>query len=96
MYAATKYGVRALMEGLRQELSARGSAVRATMVSPGFVETEFYNAYYHDKPRERESAFEEMKALRAEDVSDAIHYAFSAAPHVGINDILMRPLDQAS
>ena len=96
MYAATKHGVRALMEGIRQDLAHRNSDVRVSMVSPGFVETEFYNAYYHDKPEERANAFTTMKALQSEDVAEAISYTWSAPPHVGINDILMRPLQQTS
>src|SRR5215470_12793271 len=43
--AATKFAVRALTEGLRQELRARDSAIRVAAVSPGYVETEFAQVF---------------------------------------------------
>ena len=45
MYAATKFAVRALTEGLRQELRARQSPIRVSAVSPGHVETEFAEVF---------------------------------------------------
>jgi NADP-dependent 3-hydroxy acid dehydrogenase YdfG len=95
MYAATKYAVKAITEGLRQELCAAKSKIRVTSISPGFVETEFYNSYYHEmKDSDKEAVFDEMQALKSKDVVDAMIYALQAESHVGINDILMRPLEQ--
>ena len=45
---------------------------------------------------EKALIFDDLKALQAGDVVDAIIYSLSAPTHVGINDILMRPLDQLS
>ena len=45
MYAATKFAVRALTEGLRQELRARKSPIRVTAISPGHVHTEFADVF---------------------------------------------------
>lgn len=97
VYAATKYAVRALTEGLRQELCAKKSGIRVTAISPGFVETEFYNSYYHKlDDADKKTVFDDVVALQASDVVDAIVYSLNTASHVGINDILMRPLEQMS
>jgi NADP-dependent 3-hydroxy acid dehydrogenase YdfG len=97
VYAATKYAVRALTEGLRQELCAKKSGIRVTAISPGFVETEFYNSYYHNlDDTDKAAVFDDLIALQTSDVVDAIIYSLNTPNHVGINDILMRPLEQMS
>jgi 17beta-estradiol 17-dehydrogenase / 3beta-hydroxysteroid 3-dehydrogenase len=97
VYAASKHAVKALTEGARQELTSRGSAVRITAISPGFVETEFYDQYYQDfDEKAKKALFTQMKPLQAEDVVDALMYAISTPEHVGVNDILLRPLEQMS
>lgn len=97
MYAATKFAVRALAEGLRQELSAKKSKVRITAISPGWVETEFATHYYHHLPEKKANeVYDELKALQPIDIASAIIHALNAPEHVGINDILMRPIEQFS
>jgi NADP-dependent 3-hydroxy acid dehydrogenase YdfG len=97
MYAATKFAVRALAEGLRQELSAKKSKVRITAISPGWVETEFATHYYHHLPEKKANeVYDELKALQPIDIVSAIIHALNAPEHVGINDILMRPIEQFS
>lgn len=95
MYAATKFAVRALTEGLRQELRARGSAARVSLVSPGYVETEFADVFAG-----RDGATEALKArlghemLRVADVARAILWVVTQPPHVEVHDVLVRPTPQ--
>jgi clavulanate-9-aldehyde reductase len=93
-YNATKWGVGAFSEALRQEMSPKG--VRVTVIEPGYVDTELAEHITHEPTRratrERMSA---MRPLRADDVAGAILWALSQPPHVSVNEILIRPTDQA-
>jgi NADP-dependent 3-hydroxy acid dehydrogenase YdfG len=80
VYGATKWAVTAMAEAARQEL--HGSGVRVTLVSPGTVETPFY-----DEPVGGEQ-------LTAGDVARAGLFAMDQPPHVDVNEILIRPTVQ--
>lgn len=93
VYSATKFGVRALTEALRQELRDAKSPIRVTSISPGFVETEFAQVYHGSEEAGRRT-YSRFKVLEAQDVAGAVTYALSQPPHVEVHDILMRPRDQ--
>lgn len=93
-YAATKYAVRALTEGLRQELREAGSDIRVCAISPGMVETEFA-AVMHG-PDAVAEAYGRFPCLQPEDIADAVIYALDRPPHAQIHDILMRPTRQVT
>lgn len=95
MYAATKHAVRALTEGLRQELREAGSPVRVTSISPGFVETEFAEVYHGSAEKARET-YGRYRVLDAADVAQAVRYALSCPEHVQLHDVLLRPTEQAT
>lgn len=95
MYSATKYAVRSLTEGLRQELREANSKVRVSAISPGFVETEFAGVYWADQAKAKET-YSRFRVLDAVDVADALEYLLAAPPHVQVHDILMRPTEQRS
>ena len=95
MYSASKFAVRALTEGLRQELRACQSPIRITAVSPGFVETEFAEVFHGDAAAS-ERTYGRFKCLEADDVAQAVLYAVSQPAHCQVHDILMRPTAQPS
>ena len=93
VYAATKFGVNAFSESLRQEHSADG--VRVVVVEPGFTATEL--ASHITNPAMQAAArnlSNSMRTLHAEDVANAVIYAISQPEHVSLNEILLRPTDQ--
>ncbi|KAB7500687.1 Dehydrogenase/reductase SDR family member 11 [Armadillidium nasatum] len=94
-YCGTKFALMAVSEGLRQEMRELKSHIRISIISPGAVETEFAPRMFNDpgKGRQFYSAF---KCLQAEDVARSVLHIISAPAHVEINDILMRPTEQAS
>ena len=92
VYNATKFGVGAFSESLRQEVTARH--VRVTVVEPGLVATELVG---HNRPEVQQTireAFGAMEPLRAADIADAVVYAVTRPRHVALNEILVRPTMQ--
>jgi NADP-dependent 3-hydroxy acid dehydrogenase YdfG len=94
VYNATKWGVGAFSESLRQE--AVNYNVRVTIVEPGFVDTELQA--HNELPmvvEVLEKNREEIgKVLEADDIANAIVYAVTQPEHVSINEVLVRPTKQ--
>jgi len=91
-YAATKFAVTALNEGLHQELRAIESHIRTTAISPGRVDTEFHERAFGQKAEN--TIVGSIEPLVANDIADCVMYALSAPPHVQVKDILIRPTEQ--
>jgi len=92
VYNATKHGVGAFSEALRQEVARRH--VRVSLVEPGAVATELQG---HNRPEVKEQIekrFEDMDILEAEDIADAIAYVVTRPRHVAVNEVLVRPTEQ--
>jgi NADP-dependent 3-hydroxy acid dehydrogenase YdfG len=93
VYAATKFGVNAFSEALRQEVTTQG--VRVVLVEPGMVDTELTS--HLTDPGMRALArdlMDSMRTLRPEDIAEAVLYAISQPDYVAVNEILLRPTDQ--
>lgn len=82
MYAATKYGARAMHEVLRME--TRGSGVRATLVSPAPTDTAIWDPYDPDNDAGLPSR---SQMLRPEAVADAVLWAVSRPAEVNIDEL---------
>lgn len=94
VYCATKHAVDAVTRGLRMDLL--GTGVRVSTVDPGLVETEF-SVVRFDGDRERaDRVYAGMTPLTPEDVADAVLWCATRPPHVNIDQIILKPLDQAS
>jgi NADP-dependent 3-hydroxy acid dehydrogenase YdfG len=92
VYNATKHGVGAFSESLRQEVTGRH--VRVSLVEPGAVSTELAG---HNRPEVLETLrdrFANMERLEAQDIADAIAYVVTRPRHVAVNEILVRPTEQ--
>ncbi|MGB3612761.1 MAG: SDR family NAD(P)-dependent oxidoreductase [Elainellaceae cyanobacterium] len=92
-YAATKFAVRALTEGLRQELRQAERNIRVSSISPGFVETEF--AAQMDGEEKAKEIYGRFPVLQPEDIANAVWYLISQPEHVQIHDVLVRPTQQS-
>jgi NADP-dependent 3-hydroxy acid dehydrogenase YdfG len=92
VYNATKHAVGAFSEALRQEVTGRH--LRVTLIEPGAVNTELAT---HNRPEIREvigKRFAEIERLEAPEIADAIAYTVTRAPHVAVNEVLIRPTEQ--
>jgi NADP-dependent 3-hydroxy acid dehydrogenase YdfG len=92
VYAATKHAVRALSEGLRQEVKPYG--IRTTVISPGAVATELPNTVSDPAVAERINQMYEEIAIPADSFARAVAFALSQPEDVDINEILFRPTRQ--
>jgi NADP-dependent 3-hydroxy acid dehydrogenase YdfG len=92
VYNATKWGVNAFSEALRQEVTGRH--VRVGLIEPGAVETELAG---HNRPEIQtniRAQFGDMTWLKPEHISRAILYMVSQPRDVAVNEILVRPTEQ--
>jgi len=92
VYAATKHAVRALSEGLRQEVKPYN--IRTTVISPGAVATELPNSVTEPDVAENIHKFYEAFAIPADSFARAVAFAMSQPEDVDVNEILFRPTRQ--
>lgn len=93
-YNAAKHAQRAMLRVLR--LEHLGEPVRFTEVAPGMVETEFSLVRFGGDEEAARRVYEGMEPLRAEDVAECIRWALAQPPHVNVDEIVVRPRDQAT
>lgn len=92
-YNASKFGVTAFSESLREEVV--DSDVRVTSIEPGIVDTELPEHIPDEEQKEMiEGMAEEIEPLQPEDIARAIRYAVTQPSHVDVNELLIRPTRQ--
>lgn len=92
VYCGTKFAVRAIMEGLRQE--QRENNIKSTIISPGAVLTELYTTI-NDK--EVSAALHQAQSewgLVAEDIAQAVAYVIDTPDRVSVSDMIIHPTAQ--
>ncbi len=87
VYCATKYAVRAISEGLRQEV---GGDIRVTLVSPGVTESELAESISDDSARSAMDDFRRI-AIPADAIARAIAYAIDQPADVDVSELVVRP-----
>lgn len=93
VYNATKFGVNGFSDALRQEVSR--DKIRVTIVEPGVVDTELTTHITTKEIKDREQKrLQTITALQSDDIAEAIVYAVTQKPHVNVNEILVRTIDQ--
>ncbi len=93
-YIASKHAVRALTKTLRLELL--GTGVRVTEIAPGMVETEFSLVRFDGDAERAKTPYEGVEPLTGEDVADCVAWAVTRPPHVNVDEIVVRPVAQAT
>ena len=93
VYAATKFGVVAFSESLRQEVTKQH--IRVTVIEPGAVDTELSSHITQEQARKTtEEWIRSIAPLHSEDIAAAITFVVTQPPHVSINELLVRPTEQ--
>jgi NADP-dependent 3-hydroxy acid dehydrogenase YdfG len=92
VYCATKFAVRALSEGLRQEVKPYN--IRTTVISPGAVATELLEHISEKEIQEQTKGFVSQIAIPADSFARMVAFAVNEPEDVDVNEILFRPTAQ--
>jgi len=92
VYAATKWGVNAFTEALRQEVTERH--VRLSAIEPGATSTELSSHLRPEIAEQSMRVFEGVERMEAEDIAEAIAFIVTRPRRVTVNELLVRPTEQ--
>jgi NADP-dependent 3-hydroxy acid dehydrogenase YdfG len=92
VYAATKFAVRAISEGLRQE---SGPNLRVTVITPGIVNTNLVDSMSNPDVKAQIAKTMAEIAISPDAIAGAVVYAISQPSNVDIGEIIVRPTAQA-
>ncbi|ATD69460.1 MULTISPECIES: SDR family NAD(P)-dependent oxidoreductase [Gordonia] len=93
-YTSAKHAQAITHRTLRGELL--GKPVRLTEIAPGMVETDFSLVRFAGDQERADAVYEGLTPLTAEDVAEVIGFVASRPPHVNLDQIVLKPRDQAS
>lgn len=93
VYNGSKFAVRAIMEGLRQEQYSNN--IKTSIISPGAVATELYQSINDPQKRQNEIEVEKQIGLSAKNIAQAVAYVIDTPKRVNVNEIIVRPIGQA-
>lgn len=91
VYCATKFAVRAISDGLRQE----SSNIRVTCVNPGVVESDLASTITHDETAALMDSYRSI-ALQPADIARAVRQLIEAPDTVDTSEITIRPTASAT
>jgi NADP-dependent 3-hydroxy acid dehydrogenase YdfG len=91
VYSATKFAVRTITEGLRQEVS---ESIRVTLVAPGSTESELAESISDENLKRFAIEKFRVKVLPSLSIAKAIGYAIAQPDDVDVNEIVVRPTSQ--
>lgn len=87
VYCATKFAVRAISDGLRQE----NDKLRVTCIHPGVVESELASTITDPVAAEAMNTYRAI-ALQPDAIARAARYAIEQPQDVDVNEIVVRPM----
>jgi NADP-dependent 3-hydroxy acid dehydrogenase YdfG len=91
VYSGTKFAVRAISEGLRQEA---GDKLRVIIITPGFVRTDFVETVNNPAVRAQLEEARDKFAIPPDAIARAIAFAIEQPPEVDVGEIIVRPTAQ--
>jgi NADP-dependent 3-hydroxy acid dehydrogenase YdfG len=94
VYCAAKAGELQITRALRMELN--GTGIRVGTVDPGLAETEFSLVRFKGDAAKADKVYEGIHALTAEDIAEILVWVAARPPHVNIDELLVKPVDQAA
>ncbi|MVN75234.1 SDR family NAD(P)-dependent oxidoreductase [Hymenobacter sp. HMF4947] len=92
VYAGTKFAVRAISEGLRQEA---GDKLRVTIVTPGVIDTDFANSMTNPELKAQTKDMQGKLGISPEAIARAVVFAIEQPADVDVSEIIVRPTAQS-
>jgi NADP-dependent 3-hydroxy acid dehydrogenase YdfG len=92
VYNATKFGVAAFSESLRQEVTRRH--LRVSLIEPGATRTELVRQNRPEVIETIDANFGSTEIMQAEDIAESIVFTVTRPRHVAVNEVLIRPTEQ--
>lgn len=93
VYSGTKFAVRAIIDGLRQEQAENN--IKTTIVSPGSTGTELFNSINDsDQKKFAEDFFENVGGLKPEQIASAVEFAIGTKENMSVSEVIVRPTKQ--
>jgi NADP-dependent 3-hydroxy acid dehydrogenase YdfG len=93
-YCAAKAGELQISRALRLELN--GTGIRVSSVDPGLAETEFSLVRFKGDATRARSVYDGTEPLTAKDIAEILVWVASRPPHVNVDELLVKPVDQAA
>jgi 3-hydroxy acid dehydrogenase / malonic semialdehyde reductase len=93
-YCAAKAGELQITRALRLELN--GTGIRVSTLDPGLAETEFSVVRFKGDAARAKRIYEGINPLTAEDIAEILVWIAARPPHVNIDELLVKPVDQAA
>ena len=93
-YCAAKAGELQITRALRLELN--GTGIRVSTIDPGLAETEFSLVRFKGDAARARKVYEGMRPLTGEDIAEILVWVASRPPHVNIDELLVKSVDQAA
>lgn len=93
VYNATKFAVGAFSESLRQEFASRH--LRVSIIEPGAVDTELASHLRQEVRHQLTGRLADVERLASDDIADAISYVVTRPRRIAVNEVLIRPTEQA-
>lgn len=94
VYSGTKYAVRAIMDGLRQEQAANN--IKTTIISPGTTETELIKYDNAEEAAKGHEMATQMGALQADQIAGAVEFAIGTKSNMSVSEMIIRPTKQTA
>jgi NADP-dependent 3-hydroxy acid dehydrogenase YdfG len=93
-YVAAKFGLRGFVYALREDLLGR--PIRITTVDAGLVETEFSLVRYKGDAEAAAAVYAGVDPVTPDEVADCVLFALTRPPHVNVDEIVVKALQQSS
>jgi NADP-dependent 3-hydroxy acid dehydrogenase YdfG len=93
-YITAKFAERGFTYALREDLLGR--PIRVTTVDAGLVETEFSIVRFRGNTEAAADVYRGVTPLSADDIADCVLFAVTRPPHVNVDEIVVKALQQTS